>query len=223
VDARGIPLGTVTATANLHDSPLLDEALDAVAETLGGLPEKTSVHLDRGCDSKAARERLEDVGCSPRSLRRAGPAWGHEALGGGADQLLASKASPQEACVVYGASRTGHQFPRGDGVGRFGLLRSGVCPVSAPVGRSRSGRSPQEPSSGRWDETGSEGTPRPTSVARGFGLDRFGQVTKLRVYRYLVLSLIASLLAYWRHLSQERASLPRWGAAARTILEELLA
>ena len=41
--------------------------------------------------------------------------------------------------------------------------------------------------------------------------------------RYLVLSLIAYLLAHWGHLSQERASLPRWGAAARMILEEVLA
>lgn len=40
--------------------------------------------------------------------------------------------------------------------------------------------------------------------------------------RYLVLSLIAYLLAHWGHLSQERASLPRWGAALM-ILEEILA
>ena len=39
VDARGIPLGTVTASANRHDSPLLtDETLDAVAETLESCP-----------------------------------------------------------------------------------------------------------------------------------------------------------------------------------------
>jgi hypothetical protein len=48
VDANGIPLGTVTAPANRHDSPLLPETLDTVAETLGGLPEGTSVHLDHG-------------------------------------------------------------------------------------------------------------------------------------------------------------------------------
>jgi hypothetical protein len=62
VDARGIPLGTVTAPANRHDSPLLAETLDAVAETLGGLPEEASVHLDRGYDSKATRQLLEDRG-----------------------------------------------------------------------------------------------------------------------------------------------------------------
>jgi transposase len=59
VDERGIPLGAVTAPANRHDSPLLDPTLDAVAETLGVLPEGTSVHLDRGYDSDLTRERLE--------------------------------------------------------------------------------------------------------------------------------------------------------------------
>jgi hypothetical protein len=61
-------------------------------------------------------------------------------------------------------------------------------------------------------------------TAKGrFSLDRFGQGTKLGVYRYLVLSLVAYLLAHWGYLSQERAGLPRWGEAARTILEEVLA
>jgi hypothetical protein len=35
--------------------------------------------------------------------------------------------------------------------------------------------------------------------------------------------LIAYLLAHWGHLSQGKAGLPRWGEAARTILEEVLA
>ena len=60
VDGQGIPVGTVTAPANRHDSPLLAETLDAVAETLGELPEQMSVHLDRGYDSKATRKRLEE-------------------------------------------------------------------------------------------------------------------------------------------------------------------
>lgn len=61
-------------------------------------------------------------------------------------------------------------------------------------------------------------------TAKGrFSLDRFGQGTKLGVYRYLVLSLVAYLMAHWGYLSQECAGLPRWGEAARTILEEVLA
>jgi hypothetical protein len=60
VDASGIPLGTITAPASRHDSPLLGGSLDAVAESLGGLPERASVHLDRGYDSWITRECLEE-------------------------------------------------------------------------------------------------------------------------------------------------------------------
>jgi transposase len=62
VDASGIPLGTLTAPANRHDSPLLVGTLDAVAESLGSLPEEASVHLDRGYDSRLTRERLRELG-----------------------------------------------------------------------------------------------------------------------------------------------------------------
>jgi transposase len=74
VDARGIPLGTVTAPANRHDSPLLAETLDAVAETLGELPESTSIHLDRGYDSGATRERLRERALSAEISRKGEPA-----------------------------------------------------------------------------------------------------------------------------------------------------
>jgi transposase len=74
VDARGIPLGTVTAPANRHDSPLLPETLDAVAETLGGLAEEASVHLDRGYDSGATRERLEGRGLVAEISEKGRPA-----------------------------------------------------------------------------------------------------------------------------------------------------
>lgn len=53
-------------------------------------------------------------------------------------------------------------------------------------------------------------------------LERFGQGTRLGVYRYLLLSMIAYLLAHWGHISQGREELPRWGAAARKILEAVL-
>jgi hypothetical protein len=55
VDADGIPLGSVAAAANRHDSPLLDETLDSVEEILGGLPEPARVHLDRAYDSELSR------------------------------------------------------------------------------------------------------------------------------------------------------------------------
>ncbi len=61
VDARGIPLGVVSAPANRHDSPLLAPTLDTL-EALGGLPEPVSVHLDRGYDSNLTRRLLEERG-----------------------------------------------------------------------------------------------------------------------------------------------------------------
>jgi transposase len=46
VDAKGIPLGSVSAPANHHDSPLLVPTLKAASGSLGALPEGTSVHLE---------------------------------------------------------------------------------------------------------------------------------------------------------------------------------
>ena len=62
VDAKGIPLGTVTAPANRHDSPLLVPTIEHADTSVGGLPEGASVHLDRGYDSFVTRERLKDRG-----------------------------------------------------------------------------------------------------------------------------------------------------------------
>jgi transposase len=103
VDAKGIPLGTVTAPANRHDSPLLTETLDMVAQTLGELPESTSIHLDRGYDSEITRQRLGARALSAEISRKGEPPaplavikrWVVEA-----DQLLAQR--PQKARVVYG-------------------------------------------------------------------------------------------------------------------------
>ena len=57
VDAKGIPLGTITAPANRHDSPLLEATLDTL-EPLGELPDRASVHLDRAYDSATTRRDL---------------------------------------------------------------------------------------------------------------------------------------------------------------------
>ena len=62
VDAKGIPLGTVSAPANRHDSPLLVPTLKAASEALGALPKEASIHLDRGYDSRLTRERLAQLG-----------------------------------------------------------------------------------------------------------------------------------------------------------------
>ena len=43
----------------------------------------------------------------------------------------------------------------------------------------------------------------------------------LGVYRWLVLSLIAYILAHWAYLSRATTDLPDWGHAARLALESL--
>jgi transposase len=73
VDARGIPLGSVTAPANRHDSPLLVPTLEA-AQELGLVPEGASVHLDRGYDSEPTRVRLLERGLVAEISRKGRPA-----------------------------------------------------------------------------------------------------------------------------------------------------
>lgn len=54
-----------------------------------------------------------------------------------------------------------------------------------------------------------------------FGLHRFGQGTVLGIYRWLILSLTAYLIADWSYLHTQSASLPDWGGAAQTALESI--
>ena len=73
VDANGIPIGAIAAPANRHDSLLLEETLDTM-EIVGELPEWMSVHLDRGYDSKATREKLELRGLLAEISQKGKPA-----------------------------------------------------------------------------------------------------------------------------------------------------
>ncbi len=73
VDANGIPLGAIAAPANRRDSPLLEETLDTM-EVVGELPEQMSVHLDRGYDSKATREKLSLRGLLAEISQKGKPA-----------------------------------------------------------------------------------------------------------------------------------------------------
>lgn len=59
VDANGIPLGAIAAPANRHDSQLLAPTLDTTRDRYG---DGATVHLDRGYESGATRERLADRG-----------------------------------------------------------------------------------------------------------------------------------------------------------------
>ena len=74
VDARGIPLGTITAPANRHDSPLLVTTLEHAGLSVGGLPEGTSVHLDRGYDSDLTYKRLKERGLLAEISQKGKPA-----------------------------------------------------------------------------------------------------------------------------------------------------
>jgi transposase len=73
VDARGLPLAVVSASANRHDSPLLPDTLDAVRES-GLLEEGASIRLDRGYDSGTTREKLRARGLIPEISQKGKPA-----------------------------------------------------------------------------------------------------------------------------------------------------
>ena len=73
VDGKGIPLGSVTAPANRHDSPLLAPTLGA-ARALGVVAQGASVHLDRGYDSDLTRERLLERGLVAKVSQKGRPA-----------------------------------------------------------------------------------------------------------------------------------------------------
>ena len=45
-----------------------------MAETLGGLPDRVSIHLDRGYDSGISRERLQERGLVAEILEKGKPA-----------------------------------------------------------------------------------------------------------------------------------------------------
>lgn len=57
-DARGVPVGMVSAGANRHDSPLLEPTIDNMKQQVGALPEKPTMHLDSGYDGQPSRDVL---------------------------------------------------------------------------------------------------------------------------------------------------------------------
>ena len=74
VDGAGIPLGTVVAAANRHDSPLLRPTLETLSRFGFDLPQRITVHLDAGYDSKATRGLLAELGCDGRIATKGVPA-----------------------------------------------------------------------------------------------------------------------------------------------------
>jgi hypothetical protein len=60
-ERHGIPIGWAIDGANRHDVRMLEPTLDAIRDT-GLLVEIGTLHLDRGYDSSAVRDRLRDAG-----------------------------------------------------------------------------------------------------------------------------------------------------------------
>jgi Transposase DDE domain len=74
VDGKGIPIGSISAGANRHDSPLLVPTLEHAATSVGGLPEEASIHLDRAYDSLLTRERLRERNLIAQIAKKGQPA-----------------------------------------------------------------------------------------------------------------------------------------------------
>lgn len=72
-NATGIPLHIVATGANHHDSPLLGPTL-AGLEPWAGDPADTTVHLDRGYDSKVTRTLLANLALTGEIARKGKPA-----------------------------------------------------------------------------------------------------------------------------------------------------
>lgn len=73
-EARGVPLGLVSAGANRHDSPLLVPTLESAKAQVGPLPEQVNVNLDRGYDSAKTRCALVELGFTSEIARKGVPA-----------------------------------------------------------------------------------------------------------------------------------------------------
>ena len=74
VERGGLPLAAVLSAANVHDSKMLEEALDAVLPIAGrrGRPRRRpkKLHADKGYDYARCRAALRARGILPRIARR---------------------------------------------------------------------------------------------------------------------------------------------------------
>jgi IS5 family transposase len=74
VDRRGIPLGVIHSAANVHDSKVLEEAVDAIEPICKprGRPRKRpkKLHADKAYDFPRCRKALRKRGITPRIARR---------------------------------------------------------------------------------------------------------------------------------------------------------
>ena len=71
VDRHGVPIGWTIDGANRNDVRMLEPTLDDVAAA-GLLIDIDTMHLDRGYDSPAVRQRLAGYGLTDASIQRRG-------------------------------------------------------------------------------------------------------------------------------------------------------
>jgi Transposase DDE domain len=74
VDRRGVPLAVIHTAANVHDSKVLEEAVDAISPIRKprGRPRKRpeKLHADKGYDFPCCRQALRKRGVTARIARR---------------------------------------------------------------------------------------------------------------------------------------------------------
>ena len=74
VDREGIPLSVTHSAANVHDSKVLEETVDAISpiHKPRGRPRKRpkKLHADKAYDFPRCREALRKRGITPRIARR---------------------------------------------------------------------------------------------------------------------------------------------------------
>jgi IS5 family transposase len=74
VDRRGVPLAVMHTAANVHDSKVLEEVVDAISPIRKphGRPRKRpeKLHADKGYDFPRCRKALKKRGITPRIARR---------------------------------------------------------------------------------------------------------------------------------------------------------
>jgi len=74
VDRQGIPLAITLSAANVHDSRMMLETVDAIEPIKGrrGRPRKrpAKLHADKAYDSQLLRQELRQRGITPRIARR---------------------------------------------------------------------------------------------------------------------------------------------------------
>lgn len=63
IEGNGLPIGTVLAGANRHDSPLLEPSLQCLPRFGFCLPDQITVHLDAGYNSSVIRQTLTILDC----------------------------------------------------------------------------------------------------------------------------------------------------------------